>query len=107
MAWFYLLIAGIFEIGWVVGIKYCDGLKVNMALYFVIFSLISSLIFFWLAIKTIPLSIAYVVWFGIGAIGVVTYGFFILKEPISLGSLIFVSMIFVGVIGLKLQSEVM
>ena len=103
MAWFYLLLAGIFEIGWAVGLRYCDGFRINFAICFVVVCLVLSLIFFWLSIKTIPLSIAYVIWVGIGVIGVVMYGSFILKESISLVSLMFVGMIFVGVIGLKLQ----
>jgi quaternary ammonium compound-resistance protein SugE len=102
MAWLYLLIAGIFEIFWAVGIKYCDGLKITLPLILVIVSMGLSIIFLGLATKTIPMSIAYAVWTGIGIVGVFAYGLLILKDPISTNSIIFVGMILIGIIGLKL-----
>jgi quaternary ammonium compound-resistance protein SugE len=102
MAWLYLLIAGIFEIFWAVGIKYCDGLKIILPLILVIVSMGLSIIFLGLATKTIPMSIAYAVWTGIGIVGVFAYGLLILKDPISTNSIIFVGMILIGIIGLKL-----
>ena len=79
MAWLYLFIAGIFEIFWAVGIKYCDGLKITLPLVLVIISMGISIIFLGLATKTIPMSIAYAVWTGIGIVGVFAYGLLILK----------------------------
>ena len=102
MAWFYLFVAGIFEIFWAVGIKYCDGFKITLPLILVIISMTLSIIFLGLATKTIPMSIAYAVWTGIGIIGVFTYGLFILKDPISVKNIIFVGMILIGIVGLKL-----
>ncbi len=102
MAWFYLFVAGIFEIFWAVGIKYCDGFKITLPLVLVIISMALSVIFLGLATKTIPMSIAYAVWTGIGIIGVFTYGLFILKDPISVKNIIFVGMILIGIVGLKL-----
>ncbi|MCP5363110.1 MAG: multidrug efflux SMR transporter [Rickettsiaceae bacterium] len=102
MAWFYLFIAGIFEIFWAVGIKYCDGFKITLPLVLVIISMALSVIFLGLATRTIPMSIAYAVWTGIGIIGVFTYGLFILKDPISVKNIIFVGMILIGIVGLKL-----
>jgi quaternary ammonium compound-resistance protein SugE len=102
MAWLYLLIAGIFEIFRAVGIKYCDGLKITLPLILVIVSMGLSIIFLGLATKTIPMSIAYAVWTGIGIVGVFAYGLLILKDPISTNSIIFVGMILIGIIGLKL-----
>ena len=102
MAWFYLFTAGIFEIFWAVGIKYCDGFKITLPLILVIISMALSVIFLGLATKTIPMSIAYAVWTGIGIIGVFTYGLFILKDPISVKNIIFVGMILIGIVGLKL-----
>jgi len=61
-----------------------------------------SVIFLGLATRTIPMSIAYAVWTGIGIIGVFTYGLFILKDPISVKNIIFVGMILIGIVGLKL-----
>ncbi len=102
MAWLYLFIAGIFEIFWAVGIKYCDGLKITLPLVLVIVSMGLSIIFLGLATKTIPMSIAYAVWTGIGIVGVFAYGLLILKDPISTNSIVFVGLILIGIIGLKL-----
>lgn len=102
MAWLYLFIAGIFEIFWAVGIKYCNEFRITVPLILVVIAMISSLIFLGLATKTIPMSIAYAVWTGIGIVGVFTYGVLILKDPISASGIIFVSMILIGIIGLKL-----
>ena len=105
MAWLYLLIAGIFEIFWAVGIKYCDGLKITLPLVLVITSMSVSMVFLGLATKTIPMSIAYAVWTGIGIVGVFAYGLLILKDPISTSSIIFVGLILIGIIGLKLGTN--
>jgi quaternary ammonium compound-resistance protein SugE len=102
MEWLYLLIAGVFEISWVVGIKHCDGFKPNIALFVVVSSMALSVIFLWFATRTIPLNIAYAAWTGIGIVGVSVYTNFALKEPISILEIIFVSMILIGIIGLKL-----
>ena len=102
MAWFYLFIAGIFEIFWAVGIKYCDGFKITLPLVLVIISMALSVIFLGLATRTIPMSIAYAVWTGIGIVGVFIYGLLILKDPISVKNIICVGMILIGIIGLKL-----
>ncbi len=102
MAWLYLFIAGVFEIFWAVGIKYCDGLKITLPLVLVIISMGLSIIFLGLATKTIPMSIAYAVWTGIGIVGVFAYGLLILKDPISTNSIVFVGLILIGIIGLKL-----
>ena len=104
MSWLYLLIAGIFEIMWAVAIKYCDGLKFNIPLMLVVLSMIFSCFFLWLAAKTIPMSIAYAVWTGIGIVGVFVYGILVFKDPITPATGIFVAMILVGIIGLKLFS---
>ena len=102
MPWFYLFIAGIFEIVWAVGIKYCNEFRITVPLILVVIAMISSMVFLGLATRTIPMSIAYAVWTGIGIVGVFTYGVLILKDPISVSDIIFVIMILVGIIGLKL-----
>ena len=102
MEWLYLLIAGIFEVSWVIGIKHCDGFKLNIALFTVMFSMALSVIFLWFAARSIPLHIAYAAWTGIGIVGVSIYTNFALKEPISILEIIFVSMVLVGIVGLKL-----
>lgn len=103
MAWIYLVFAGVFEICWAIGLKHCDGFKINLALIFVVISMIISFSFFSIAIKTIPMGVAYAVWTSIGIIGVFIYGVTILKEPFSISTMVFISMILIGIIGLKLQ----
>lgn len=105
MAWTYLIIAGIFEIIWAVAIKYCDGFKISIPLFLVALSMVLSLVFLSLALKTLPMSIAYAIWTSIGIVGVFTYGVFILKEPASLNTVFFIGLILIGIIGLKLQSR--
>ena len=102
MSWFYLFMAGIFEIFWAVGIKYCDVFKITISLVLVIISMALSVIFLGLSTKTIPMSIAYAVWTGNGIVGVFIYGLLILKDPISVKNIICVGMILIGIIGLKL-----
>jgi quaternary ammonium compound-resistance protein SugE len=65
----------------------------------------SSVIFLWLATKTIPMTIAYAIWTGIGIVGVFAYGVFVLKEPCSILNIIFATLILAGVIGLKLSTK--
>ena len=102
MEWLFLLLAGVCEIGLAIGMKHCDGFKITPALLLVIISTIMNITFFGLAIKSIPLGIAYVVWCGVGIAGVFLYGALVLKEETSLINLIFVGLIIVGVIGLRL-----
>ena len=81
---------------------YLHTCPINNPLVLVIISMALSVIFLGLATRTIPMSIAYAVWTGIGIIGVFTYGLFILKDPISVKNIIFVGMILIGIVGLKL-----
>ena len=105
MSWFFLFLAGVFEMAWVVGIKHCQGIKLNLSLFIVIASMLASIFFLWLATKTIPLNVAYAIWTGIGIVGIFFYGIFLLKEPCSIFNIIFSSMILVGIIGLKLSTK--
>lgn len=103
LSWICLFIAGLFEVGWAVSIKYCDGFKLNLALLIVVTCMTFSMIFMWIALKSIPMGITYAVWTGIGIVGVCSYEIIILKEPVSYLSLFFIFLILVGIIGLKLS----
>lgn len=105
MAWIWLFIAGLFEIGWAAGIKHCDGLKINIALIIVIMSMTLSMFFLSLALKSIPMGIAYSVWTGIGIVGVFLYQILIFKESVSLVNMLFILLILIGIIGLKINSK--
>ena len=101
MSWIYLLFAGIFEIVWAVCLKYCDGFKPTIALFSTISGSLLSMVCLGLAIREIPMGTAYAIWTGMGVIGITIYGIFFLGESRDLLRLIFLSMIFIGTIGLK------
>jgi quaternary ammonium compound-resistance protein SugE len=102
MAWVYLVIAGIFEITWAVCLKQSNSLKMNYTSIILLASMVFSVVFLSLAMKSIPMGTAYAVWTGIGIIGTVIYGAYILGEPISLMRVLYLAMILVGIIGLKI-----
>jgi quaternary ammonium compound-resistance protein SugE len=105
MSWLYLCIAGIFETVWVVAIKHCDGLKPTLPLFIVIAAMAFSVLFLGMAIKTVPLNVAYAVWTGLGIVGVFLYGALALKETVSGLDMVFAGMIIIGILGLKLSGK--
>lgn len=104
MAWIYLFAAGIFEVVWVVAMKYAQGFTKPFASAVMIIGMILSVGLLGMAVKTIPLGTGYAIWTGIGAVGAVTYGMLFFGEPITILRLIFIAMIVIGLIGLKLVS---
>ena len=107
MAWVYLVIAGIFEWGWPIGLKFGwteEGLR-PWPMGLAIFSMAVSGIFLLLAQREIPVGTAYAVWTGIGAVGVFFLGIWFLGEAANLARYIFVGLIVVGIIGLKFASS--
>lgn len=104
MAWIYLLGAGIFEMVWVVAMKYAEGFTKIAPSVIMIIGMIFSVGLLGLAVKTIPLGTGYAIWTGIGAVGAVTYGMIFFGEPVTVLRLTFVAMIIVGLVGLKLVS---
>jgi len=104
MAWAYLTIAGLFEIGWAVGLKYSDGFSKPFPSLLTIMAMILSVWLLALAMKTIPVGTAYAVWTGIGAIGVAVLGMVLFGESREILRLICLFLIITGIIGLKLVS---
>lgn len=104
MNWFYLLIAGIFEVGWAVGLKYSANFTKVLPTIITVISLIMSFLLLNLSLRTIPLGTAYAVWTGIGIMGTVIFGTICFGEPIGLLKLVFFSLIISGIVGLKLLS---
>ena len=101
MNWFYLLLAGVFEIGWTIGLKQMDNHKNIVWTIIFYVSIITSFYFLQLALKEIPIGTAYVIYTSIGAIGTVLIGMLFFKEPTSLLRIGFIILIIAGVIGLK------
>lgn len=104
MAWVYLIIAGMLEVVWAVGLKYSHGFT---RLYPSLITIIGMAISFYLlalAVKTLPIGTAYAVWTGIGALGAALLGILLLNEPANVSRLLFLGLILIGILGLKLSS---
>ena len=104
MAWLYLLIAGLFEVAWAIGLKYTDGFTRLIPSLWTVGSMIVSLAFLGLALKTLPVGTAYAVWTGIGAVGVAILGIILFAEPATATRLGCIGLIVAGIVGLKLVS---
>jgi len=102
--WLYLLIAGLFEVAWAIGLKLSHGFTNLTFSILTILGMIASFYFLALALKNIPLGTAYAVWTGIGTIGTVILGIILFKEPYSLLRLVCIFLIITGITGLKLLS---
>jgi quaternary ammonium compound-resistance protein SugE len=105
VAWIYLIIAGIFEIGWAIGLKYTDGFSRLWPSVGTIGAMIISFVLLSTAMKTIPVGTAYAVWTGIGAAGTVVLGMWLFDEPRDFMRFACIALILAGVIGLRLVSE--
>lgn len=103
MSWLYLILAGIFEIGWPLGIKLSQTMPSKiLGIVLAIVSMVASMWFLWVAQKTIPIGTAYVVWTGIGAVGTLILGITLFGDSASILRLCSALLIIVGVVGLKL-----
>ena len=105
MHWIHLLIAGLFEISWAVGLKFSHGFTKLTPSVITIICMILSFYFLSLALKNLPLGTAYAIWTGIGTIGTVVFGIIFFKEPVSLIKFICMAFIIFGITGLKLISN--
>jgi len=104
MAWLYLLIAGLFEVGWAIGLKYTQGFTRLVPTLFTAVSMVVSLGLLGLALKSLPVGTAYAVWTGIGTIGTAILGIILLGEPATVLRLLCIGLIVAGIVGLKLVS---
>lgn len=104
MAWFLLFLAGLFEIGWAVGLKYTDGFTRPMPTVLTVISMVISVVLLGLAVKTLPMGTAYAVWTGIGTVGTVLLGIWLLGDPATLIWLFCIGLIVAGIAGLKLAA---
>lgn len=104
MAWLLLVLAGLFEIGWAIGLKYTEGFTRLWPSVGTVAAAVISLGLLGLAMKTLPVGTAYAVWVGVGAVGTAILGIVLLGEPANAGRLISLGLIVAGLIGLKLSS---
>lgn len=104
MAWVLLFFAGLFEIGWAIGLKYTDGFTRPWPTAWTVLAMLASVVLLALAVRTLPISTAYAVWTGIGAAGTVILGIVLFAEPATLVRLFFVGLIVAGIAGLKVMT---
>jgi quaternary ammonium compound-resistance protein SugE len=104
MPWLQLLIAGLFEVGWAVGLKYSEGFTNIWATLPTIAAMIGSFVFLSRAVETLPIGTAYAVWTGIGAVGTAILGMILFGESHAPPRLGCIALIVVGMVGLKLAS---
>ncbi len=104
MAWLILFVAGLFEVGWAVGLKYTDGFTKLWPSVWTAASMAASIFLLALALRTIPLGTGYAVWTGIGAMGTVIFGIVYLGESTDLLRMASIALILIGLVGLKLAS---
>ena len=102
MPWIILIIAGLFEVGWTVGLKYTDGFSKFWPSVGTVGAMVASVLLLGWAMRSLPLGTAYAVWTGIGAVGTVVLGIVLFGEPATLARLACVGLILAGIVGLKL-----
>lgn len=104
MPWIILLLAGVFEIGWAIGLKYTEGFTRPWPTLGTVAAMAISLGLLGVAMKSLPVGTAYAVWVGVGAVGTAILGIVLLGEPCNPGRLVSLGLIVLGIIGLKLAS---
>lgn len=104
MAWVILTIAGLFEVGWAIGLKYTEGFTRLWPTIGTVLSMIVSLWLLGIAMKSLPVGTAYAIWVGVGAVGTVVLGIALLGEPANTARLLSVALIIAGIVGLKLAT---
>ncbi|GLH44397.1 quaternary ammonium compound efflux SMR transporter SugE [Pseudomonas moraviensis] len=104
MSWIILFCAGLFEVGWAVGLKYTDGFTRPLPTALTVAAMAISLGLLGLAMKELPLGTAYAIWTGVGAVGTVIAGIILFGESMALIRLVSVGLIVTGLIGLKVSA---
>ncbi|MEV6328341.1 multidrug efflux SMR transporter [Streptomyces sp. NPDC051909] len=104
MAWVLLLLAGLLEVGWSIGMKYTEGFTRLWPSVFTVAGIIASMVLLAQATKSLPIGTAYGVWVGIGAAGAAVLGMVVLGEPATAARIFFVCLLLVAVVGLKATS---
>jgi quaternary ammonium compound-resistance protein SugE len=104
MAWIYLVVAGLLEIGWAIGLRYTDGWSRLWPSLGTGAAMVGSFLLLALALRDLPVGTAYAVWVGIGAVGVALLGILLFGESVAPARLLCIGLILAGVIGLKLVS---
>jgi quaternary ammonium compound-resistance protein SugE len=104
MAWSLLVVAGLLEVGWAIGLKYTHGFTVLWPSVLTLAAMTGSVVLLGIAMKSLPVGTAYAVWVGIGAIGTAVLGMVLFAEPATVARLVSLGLILAGIVGLKLAS---
>ncbi|KFL36351.1 quaternary ammonium compound efflux SMR transporter SugE [Arenimonas donghaensis] len=104
MNWLFLVLAGLLEVGWAVGLKYTEGFTKPVPSVLTAVSMAGSVYLLSLALRDIPLGTAYGIWVGIGAVGAAIAGMVLFKEPASTLRIVSIVLVVAGIVGLKLSS---
>jgi len=104
LAWIYLIFAGIFEICWAIGLKYCAAFSKFWPSVFTLVTLAASMILLAKAAQILPIGTAYAVWVGIGAFGAAVLGIILFNEPASIARIGFLLLLVIAILGLKFSS---
>jgi quaternary ammonium compound-resistance protein SugE len=104
MAWFVLVLAGLFEVAWAIGLKYTEGFTRPIPSALTIAAMVISVVLLGMAMKSLPVGTAYAVWVGVGAVGTAILGIVLFAEPATAGRLLSLGLIVAGIVGLKLAT---
>ena len=104
MAWLLLVVAGLLEVGWAIGLKYTEGFTRLWPTVGTVTAMVASVGLLGVAMKTLPVGTAYAVWVGVGAVGTAALGMVLFGELASVGRLVSLALIVAGIVGLKLAS---
>lgn len=104
MAWVLLLIAGLLEVGWAIGLKYTEGFTRVWPSVFTLAAMTASVVLLAMAMKSLPVGTSYAIWVGVGAVGTALLGIILFGEPANAGRLFSLGLIVAGIVGLKLAT---
>lgn len=104
MAWFLLLVAGLLEVGWAIGLKYTEGFTRLWPSALTLAAMTGSVVLLGIAMKSLPVGTAYAVWVGVGAVGTAILGIVLFGESANAGRLVSLGLVVVGIVGLKLAT---
>jgi quaternary ammonium compound-resistance protein SugE len=104
MAWVILVVAGLLEVGWAIGLKYAEGFTRLWPSVWTAFAMIASVVLLGIAMKSLPVGTAYSVWVGVGAVGTVILGIVLFGEAANPARLASVALVVAGIVGLKLAT---
>jgi len=105
MAWAILFLAGLFEVGWAVGLKYSESFTRLWPAVWTAFALVASMWLLGVALRSLPLGTAYAVWTGIGTVGTAILGIILFREPATVVRLVCIALIVIGILGLRFTSD--